>query len=354
MIPLIRVFLCMLTLFLQPEVDDSSAAETWLRYPVTAFSLGEGGSFEADLTAEPARPVQVVFDEDGRLLRVSRAVSGFLLDRPESPELIRLERIAAGEYSYVSGEAGESGTVVLHLYVEGDLIRGDEHITYVMGDARETFLLTPADAPDPRQDEGQRCAGGARIRLQIGTVAVTSRASGDIDLYASLDSEQPALTVPVGRVRVVAGPLCVDQVAWWQISLVDDSGSVAWTPEMVTTGAYVLNPVHDFEVSAAVACPDALVSRLSIGAFVQVLPEEPAQMLRAAPAEDSRVIASLPAGSFVQVLAGPVCADGSLWWMIGQAGDSGWIAEGIDSRYVLAPSRTVRLSERLRSMASLG
>lgn len=348
MVILLSIFLLMF-----PAIQTEPAPELWRRYPVSASGLGEGGSFDADLTLEPAIPITLTFSADGDYLLAARAISAFLSERPEMTATIRLERTAPDTYTYQSGEAGESGTVVVHLHVEEGQLHGAERITYVMGEASQTFILAPVAAPDPRSAAGPRCEGGPRIRLSIGDVAVTGMASGEVPLYASLDSGS-AISAIVNRVTVIAGPLCVDQIAWWQVRLLDDPDSVAWTPEMLVHGGYLLRPLQVDAHPTPPECPGAPDSRLSVGAFVQPAESEGAPTLHMTPDAASAVIARLPDEAFYRVLDGPVCAAGNWWWLIEHDGDNGWVAEGQGDNYALAPNRAVILSKRLQEMAASG
>lgn len=62
--------------------------------------------------------------------------------------------------------------------------------------------------------------------------------------------------------------------------------------------------------------------------------------LRTAPGLDAASVGRLAGGTQVQVLAGPICADGYTWWQIAAAdGLIGWAAEGQGGIYYLEPVR---------------
>jgi hypothetical protein len=88
-------------------------------------------------------------------------------------------------------------------------------------------------------------------------------------------------------------------------------------------------------------CPDTLPSRLQVGAQAQVLPGPP-NNLRADPDVQSARIGQLPANTVVEVLDGPVCADGYAWWQVSAGASVGWTVEAVEQAYVLMPVRTVQ------------
>lgn len=82
------------------------------------------------------------------------------------------------------------------------------------------------------------------------------------------------------------------------------------------------------------ACPGAMVSQLVIGAQAQVNPGEP-NNVRAEPSIDAEQLFQIPAGGVMDVLDGPVCADGYAWWLISYEDQTGWTVEGTDTEYFL-------------------
>jgi len=63
--------------------------------------------------------------------------------------------------------------------------------------------------------------------------------------------------------------------------------------------------------------------------------------LRGAAGLSGAVIAQLPEGAVFTVQEGPVCADGIFWWAVSSGALSGWIAEGMEGEYFVAPSASV-------------
>lgn len=90
-----------------------------------------------------------------------------------------------------------------------------------------------------------------------------------------------------------------------------------------------------------VACPGALPSRLWAGGYAYVLPEPPiANIVRNGAGTSNREIGYIDPGMAMDVLEGPTCADGLVWWKVRSwAGDNltGWTAEQDGKYYWLAP-----------------
>jgi hypothetical protein len=70
-----------------------------------------------------------------------------------------------------------------------------------------------------------------------------------------------------------------------------------------------------------------LLPRLEVGIWGRVGPGD-ANNLRAEPTTQGERIGFIPAGELFQVLGGPSCADGYVWWQVKYDGAIGWTAEG--------------------------
>jgi hypothetical protein len=88
----------------------------------------------------------------------------------------------------------------------------------------------------------------------------------------------------------------------------------------------------------AQTCPDTLPSQLIIGEQAQVTPGS-SNNLRAAPTTSAERIGQISAGTVVNVLEGPVCADGFAWWRVEtlDAALNGWTVEAVEGAYALVP-----------------
>lgn len=76
--------------------------------------------------------------------------------------------------------------------------------------------------------------------------------------------------------------------------------------------------------------------RLEIGGQGRVTPGEPNRM-RSTPSTAGEQVGEIPAGSVFDVLDGPECADGFLWWHVEFDGVIGWTAEGNSDAYFAEP-----------------
>lgn len=341
----IRLLLFPLSLVIGQAQPAQALDTVMLRYPVSGYGYGEGGSATWDMTLDPPTEIHLSFAEDGTYILAEQSLTTLTDEnREDIPDIIRLNRTTENNYEYSSGDWDEPGTITIHLKIDGELIRGSENISYVMGEEGRSFLLAPVDAPDPRPDDGQRCGTGQRIRLQIGDEAVTGMGSGEIDLYDYIYSSKK-ISAPVNTVKVIAGPVCQEAIAWWMVSLTDDPDSVAWTPEM-QDGRYVLRPLEKPDTPEPFVCGE-ITSRLSIGAYV--LPNF--WRLYATPDLDGEYVeVAYDEGTDYRIVDGAECIDGSIWWYARLNEYEGWIRETVNRAHITEPSYIVPLSERILAM----
>lgn len=86
----------------------------------------------------------------------------------------------------------------------------------------------------------------------------------------------------------------------------------------------------------ASTCAGAPAPRLTIGGQGRVTPGLP-NNIRAAADLDSTKLGEIPADATFQVLDGPVCADGLLFWQVNYNSVTGWTAEGRGIEYWVDP-----------------
>lgn len=132
---------------------------------------------------------------------------------------------------------------------------------------------------------------------------------------------------------VLGGSVCANNFNWWQVRApFGNSGTTvdAW----IAQGSFASTLVAaDGTVSAAPAAVCAPpYRRLAVGvrAVVTYRDAQP-KNLRAAPSRNAAIINTLLDGIAVDILDGPVCADGLNWWQVQVAGSpetGGWMAEG--------------------------
>ncbi len=81
-------------------------------------------------------------------------------------------------------------------------------------------------------------------------------------------------------------------------------------------------------------------TRLSVGSRAVLTPGGLPNRVRSEPEVGDNIIGLLYPGVIVRVLAGPVCADGLVFWKVESAtipGGMGWTAEGDGKEYWLEP-----------------
>lgn len=81
---------------------------------------------------------------------------------------------------------------------------------------------------------------------------------------------------------------------------------------------------------------DCPVTRLTVGGQGQVAPGT-ANRLRSAPSTSGEQVGQIPGGSIFEVLEGPECAGGFLWWRVQYENVTGWTVEGNASEYFVDP-----------------
>ncbi len=97
-------------------------------------------------------------------------------------------------------------------------------------------------------------------------------------------------------------------------------------------------PAQPAEPSApAGGCQGAPPPRLTVGGRGRVTPGLPNKM-RSAPSTGAPQVGSIPGEAVFNVLGGPQCADGYLWWQVEYQGVSGWTANGAGGEYWVEPA----------------
>ena len=159
----------------------------------------------------------------------------------------------------------------------------------------------------------------------------------------------PSLSSPVlgefpgGTVlEVQSQATCADGINWYRVQFSEGTG---WTAGG-QNGAYWLDaigvrptPTIPAPTRTPIPPPNDPVCQtpnpeLGPGVRAQVAPGV-ANNFRAAPTTNSRVLGIYPAGSVLDVLEGPVCADGINWYRVQSTESGGWTAGGQGGSYWL-------------------
>lgn len=110
-------------------------------------------------------------------------------------------------------------------------------------------------------------------------------------------------------------------------------------------------------VDTSVVCLDPepgvvyLSSRLTNEMQARVV-DGPPIIQRIGPSDNDAVVGEIAGGGIVTVGAGPVCADGQIWWQVDFDGQVGWTVEGRDGSYWLEIVPALALPPNLPLLAS--
>lgn len=88
--------------------------------------------------------------------------------------------------------------------------------------------------------------------------------------------------------------------------------------------------------AVTVAQGDCPAPRLEVGGRGQVAPGA-SNRIRSEPSTSGQQVGQIPAGGVFEVLAGPECAGGFLWWQVNYQGTVGWTVEGSAGEYFVDP-----------------
>jgi WD40 repeat protein len=108
------------------------------------------------------------------------------------------------------------------------------------------------------------------------------------------------------------------------------------------TASATATPVPPESLDAGIPCsaPEPgvvyLPTRLTIDMQARVMPGPPNNQ-RSEPNEQGGLLGEIPGGGIFDILAGPQCANGLVWWQVSYDGRIGWTVEGRDSTYWIEP-----------------
>jgi hypothetical protein len=177
--------------------------------------------------------------------------------------------------------------------------------------ATPIYVFTPVPSPTPG------CA--APLSMTVGDTAYV-RAGTYVRYGPDASSPYVNYYAEAVSVTITGGPVCDQYYNWWQVS---GPGNNGWVAEG-KPGAYYVTPAGS---STANTCgtPQSFVpgeqSLLRTGLRV-----------RAEAGLSGLVLTVAPQGALVDIVAGPVCANGYNWWQIRvtvvEVLYTGWVAEG--------------------------
>lgn len=111
----------------------------------------------------------------------------------------------------------------------------------------------------------------------------------------------------------------------------------SWTIPSVAPENALRYELLDLGRFVGVECPGAPQSRLTVGDAAVVI-TEPDPLRARASAPDGEVVDQLYRDYALQIVGGPVCANGYVWWEVTlRNGSTAWVAEGDTTEYYLEP-----------------
>jgi hypothetical protein len=132
---------------------------------------------------------------------------------------------------------------------------------------------------------------------------------------------------------VVGGPSCSNGITWWQVNYF---GTIGWTPEGQNF-TYWTEPIFSLPPTPTpIPQGCSLPTHMLVGYTGIVTPGLP-NRLRSTPSLTGRFLRNMNAGETFNVLSGPHCADGMIWYQVRYRGTAGWTAEGQGTTYYIDP-----------------
>lgn len=143
------------------------------------------------------------------------------------------------------------------------------------------------------------------------------------------------------------------------LSGLQPGGGSVWVVSQQTAAVYRINPSsHEIEAQISTGsplsptvipsptprvviwkpCPEGPQSRLKVGDLAYVTKDPPIpNRVRKEPNREADIIGHINPGASMEIIEGPACADGWVWWHIKNADLNGWTAEGDKETYWLVP-----------------
>ncbi len=315
---------------------DTTVMQEWLVYPVSVTSLGVGGQFITDQTMESPESVLIGVYDDLNLM-VLVGASQWLNEENTGRVVQVLNAVSNGERYIINYPEFWDNGGGMALRKDGDLFRGTEDISFFEGSASWQFMLAPTTEPDPRVGfTGTRHCGTALSFVHIGSQVRGVYWAEGIGYSDVPDGEQwNTLPSPDNVVTVVDGPVCVDGTAWWGGTSDINPSQLIWFQEYVDN-AYQVIPTVGSQV--LFYCPSTLASRLRANMQGRVVINGlGANNLREDPTVEAELLGTIPEGGVFNVIHGPVCAGGFVWYNVNYAGVEGWTVEGDSDIYWIEP-----------------
>lgn len=199
------------------------------------------------------------------------------------------------------------------------------------GGATVTPFLTPTPTvPILVVTPASGCA--APLTLRIGSPVVVT---GGVNVRATPSVSGVLLNYFAEEklVRLIDGPVCANGYNWWRVAGIGEPG---WVIEGLP-GRYLIQQAADPNTINCFAPQDGI----RVGGLVRSIT---GSRVHDAPSQNAFVITVAPSGAVMNVLEGPRCQDGVIWWRVRttyQVSNTlveGWVGEGYPGEYWLAPA----------------
>jgi hypothetical protein len=194
----------------------------------------------------------------------------------------------------------------------------------------------PQPEPEDLIERETVCAGAQPIRLAVGARGYVSYNLGLAIRSQPTTSSADLGTLFLGReFSVVGGPVCVENLNWWDIRL--DDGSPGWLAE--GSRYYLLSPLNlvraQLPDNQPEECPLAPPTLLEVGQRAQVVDAPAGGLTIWRNRGQNNVIGTLGSGTQVHLIGGPICdgTNNNIWrWYVrvmdgNEVGNEGWVSE---------------------------
>lgn len=260
--------------------------------------------------------------------RFSSGTQVEILDGPIEADGYVWWRVEGDEGVGWSAERGADGLVLLELPTATPA---------PVADATDTPVVA-AEQPSDDQDQDQPNKDTA---LQVGTMAHVV----NIGLASLRARSEPGINQPIElhfiegeQVEVIEGPVEADGFMWW---LVQGEEGAGWIVErgpdnLILLEALTATPMPTEEAPAQPT--PATEPVMGIGAIARVVNiGDSVLSIRSGAGTDYRVIGSLVEGDEVDVVDGPIDAEGYTWWRVESDAGTGWCAGEVGDTAMLEP-----------------
>lgn len=195
-----------------------------------------------------------------------------------------------------------------------------EYLYYVADDGSIVQPCDPKLPASPNSDGNNRFTSECRVDAALANVRTFPDTTAD-NIIVQL---QGGSAIGIGRTA---------DSAWFQVQLVD-TGQIGWIADSASTpvGDCLGLPVTGNTAVEYGPCPPGYVpsylpTRLSIGAVAQIEDGEAPTVVRAQPQRSAERLGLFQPGAEIEVLDGPQCGAGFVWWRATDGNLTGWTVE---------------------------